>query len=117
MSYDHGLAERISAHINSEEGLAQQEMFGGISFLLHGNMVCGVIGEELIARVGPEAAERLLSESGVRVFDMTGRPMRGWVMVEARLLETGPELAAWIDRALDFTRSMPPKARKDRKVG
>jgi TfoX/Sxy family transcriptional regulator of competence genes len=110
MGYDRKLAARVAAHLAGQAGLTRREMFGGIAFMLNGNMVCGVIGEEIIARVGAEVSQALGAEPGVREFDMTGRPMRGWLLIEAQSLGTDQELAAWVGRALAFAGSLPPKS-------
>ncbi|MEJ2011413.1 MAG: TfoX/Sxy family protein [Anaerolineales bacterium] len=110
MGYDKVLADRIANQLSGNAGLTQREMFGGIAFMLHGNMVCGVIGAELIARVGIETSQELRAEPGVRDFDMNGRPMRGWLVVGAGSLDTDRDLGTWIDRALRFTNSLPPKS-------
>ena len=85
-------------------------MFGGITFLLRGNMCCGVHREALIARVGPEDAGQALGEPHTRPFDLTGRPMRAWVLVEAPGLSTEAELGKWIERAAEYAGSLPPKS-------
>ena len=77
MAYDEQLAERVRELLALREGLVERKMFGGIAWMLDGNLACGVIGDELIVRVGPEESERALAEPGTRVFDFTGRPSRG----------------------------------------
>jgi TfoX/Sxy family transcriptional regulator of competence genes len=109
VAYDHDLAERARDAISFREDVTEREMFGGITFMLAGNMACGVIGDELIVRLGAEEAERALSEDGVREFDFTGRPMRNWVVVEPSRLESDDELAEWVDSGAAFAGSLPPK--------
>ena len=106
MAYDEGLAERIHAHIGVRDGLNDRKMFGGIAWMLDGNMAVGVIGDELIVRVGPENTERALAEPNTRPFDTMGRPAKGFVMVRA---DDDATLHAWIDRGLDYAASLPPK--------
>lgn len=84
-------------------------MFGGIGFLLGGNMCVGVWKEFLILRLGPEQAATALTQPGVKAFDITGKPMRGWVMVDAADLHDRPTLQAWIDQAIHFVRTLPVK--------
>ena len=84
-------------------------MFGGVGFLWQGNMCVGVWKTSLIARLGPEQGDAALAEPHVQPFDVTGRPMRGWVMVEADGLDTDEQLAVWIDRAVAFAKTLPKK--------
>ena len=109
MAYDELLAARVRALLLDEEQLGEQPMFGGYSFLLGGNVCCGVIGEELIVRVGPAGHAAALAEPGARPFDMGGRSMRGWVFVGADALAPDATLAGWVARGLAFTRTLPAK--------
>jgi hypothetical protein len=84
-------------------------MFGGVGFLLGGNMCVGVWKEFLIVRVGPEAHEECLAEPGAKEFDITGRPMSGWVMVAPEGFETDDELKGWVAKATRFVQSLPAK--------
>lgn len=111
MAFDQTLARRVRAGLGRRAGLAEKTMFGGIAFLLHGNMACGVLGSDLIARLGDEAAAAL-AQPGVRPFDITGRPMRGWVIVESRVLHDDAALAAWVRRCAAFAASLPKKPSK-----
>jgi TfoX/Sxy family transcriptional regulator of competence genes len=89
-------------------GVTEKQMFGGLAFLVDGNMCVGVIGEELIARVGLDATDAALERPGSRLFDFSGRPMKGWITVAPDALEDDDALAAWIDDALGFVRTLPP---------
>jgi len=109
MAFDQKLAARIRAHLSKRTQVAERKMFGGITFLLQGNMCCGVHREGLIARLGPEEAERALAEPHTRVFDLTGRPMKAWVVVEPQGVATDAQLGNWVDRAAQFAGSLPPK--------
>jgi TfoX/Sxy family transcriptional regulator of competence genes len=109
MAFDEGLAQRIRERLAGTGGLSEKQMFGGISFLVDGNMCVGVIGDELIARVGPQATEAALGRPGSRLFDFSGRPMKGWITVDPDALEADEALAAWIDEALRFVRTLAPK--------
>ena len=80
-----------------------------VSVLMNGNMVCGVYKDYLILRLGEKAAADALKKSDTRPFDITGKPMKGWVMVEDRGFETDDKLKAWLDRARDFVQTLPPK--------
>ena len=83
MAYDQGLADDVRAHLGSRADLTEREMFGGIAFLLSGNMAVGVSGTELMVRVGKEAHDDVISLPGARVFDMSSRPMKGWILVSS----------------------------------
>jgi hypothetical protein len=84
-------------------------MFGGISFLLNGNMAVGVHADELMVRVGKEAHDQTVELPGARIFDLSGRPMRGWLVVGPDGLETESDLDAWIDRGRAYAETLPPK--------
>lgn len=109
MAYDEGLAQRLRETLGERPGIDEKKMFGGISFLLQGNMACGVIEDDLIVRVGPEAYEEALQEAHARPFDFTGRAMKGWIMVGPEGYEEDSDLASWVERGLGFAGSLPPK--------
>ena len=107
MAYDEALAERLRERL-ADAAVTEKRMFGGLSFLTHGNLTVGVFGDDLIVRVGPDAREAALERLGVRPFDFTGRPMRGWVVVAGEVLDDDA-LDEWLGRARAFTDSLPPK--------
>ena len=110
MAFDDGLAERIRAVLGARSDVEDRRMFGGIAFLVAGNMACGVMGDELMVRVGPDSAAGLIaSEEGARAMDMKGRPMRGWVLVEPGATADDGELERWVRRGEAFATSLPPK--------
>ena len=109
MAYDEGLATRVRDQLGDQPGLAETKMFGGLAFLLDGNMACGVRGHDLIVRVAADAAEAALREPGTRPFDLTGRPMKGWLLVDAGGHAEGDDLRRWVDRGLAYATSLPPK--------
>ena len=109
MAYDEDLANRTRAVLAAREGFREQKMFGGIAFMLKGNMACGVLGDGLLVRLGPDGADAALDEAHTRVFDMTGRPMRGFVHVESAGIEDDAGLRAWVERGAKFAESLPPK--------
>ncbi len=109
MAYDAGLAERIRAMLDERAGMVEKKMFGGLSFLLNGNMAVGVIKDELCVRVDPERFEDLLRQPCARIFDFTGKPMKGWLMVGADGLAEDNELADWIEEGTAYAGSLPPK--------
>ena len=109
MAYDEGLAGRAREILVDLPGFVEKKMFGGIGYMLHGNMACGVNGNELIVRVGPANYEQALGKPHTRPFDMTGRPMRGWVMVAPEGLESDAGLEGWVQRGVEFALSLPEK--------
>lgn len=109
MAYDEGLAQRIRESLSELPGLVEKKMFGGVGYMIRGNMACGVHGDELIVRVGPDSYEEALADVHTRPFDMTGRPMKGWVMVTPDGIESDAELDRWIQRGVEFALSLPPK--------
>jgi TfoX/Sxy family transcriptional regulator of competence genes len=109
MAFDEKLAERIRAHLRRNARVAERKMFGGIIFLVQGNMCCGVHRDALIVRVGPEEARRALAEPNTRVFDLTGRPMKAWVLVDPKGLTTAAQLGKWVDLAVKWSGSLPSK--------
>ena len=109
MAYDEGLAERIRDVLSDRADLVEKKMFGGVGFMLQGNMACGVNQDDLIVRVGPEKYEEALARSYVKEFDMTGRPMKGWVVVTASGYEDDEALESWIAEGVQFALSLPPK--------
>lgn len=110
MAYDEVLAERIRDVIGDLAEITEQQMFGGLAFLDRGKMTVGVMGDDLIVRVGPDGKEAALARPGVREFDFTGRPMRGFVVVAGEFLDDD-ELAGCIEAARTFAASLPAKAR------
>jgi TfoX/Sxy family transcriptional regulator of competence genes len=109
MAYDEALAERIRDLLAVNPDVTERKMFGGIGFMVAGNMCCGVLGDELVVRVGPEAGERALREPGVRAFDFTGRPAKGMLYVAPEVTGSEEGLAAWVEQALAHAMSLPPK--------
>ena len=109
MAYDELLAARISDVLARKKNVASKKMFGGMGFLLNGNMLVGVWKNSLIVRLGVEVAEEALREPHVRPFDITGKPMKGWALVEPIGIEDNDQLTAWIDRATKFVRTLPAK--------
>ena len=109
MAYDERLAERVRDALALREELTERKMFGGIAFMLAGNMACGVLEDELIVRVGPEESDRALAEPNTRAFDFTGRPMRGFVVIAPQGTDSDEQLAEWVDAGADFAASLPAK--------
>ena len=109
MAFDEGLAQRVRESLAHRPDLSEKKMFGGLCFLLGGNMCCGIVGEELMLRVGPEAYERVLAMDHAREMDFTGRALRGMVYVGTDGLSDDDRLAAWLAPAVDFAGGLPPK--------
>jgi TfoX/Sxy family transcriptional regulator of competence genes len=109
MPYSKSLAARIRQALTQRKSIVEKKMFGGIAFLLHGNMLVGVWQDSLIVRLGFEQGDQALAEPHVRAFDVTGRPMKGWVMVEPDGIDHDGQLCQWIERAVGFVRTLPTK--------
>jgi hypothetical protein len=109
VAYDESLAERVRGVIGDDPRLHEQKMFGGLAFMISGNMCVGVLGDDLMVRVGRDAYEEALSQPHAREMDFTGKPMRGIVYVDAVGTATDDALEGWIDRGLEFAGSLPAK--------
>ncbi len=109
MAYDEELAERVRDVLSARSEVSERKMFGGIAFMLAGNMACGVLGEKLIVRLGDEEGEKALAEDGVRPFDFTGKPMKGIVYVAPDRTSDDAGLPEWVDAGADYAASLPPK--------
>jgi hypothetical protein len=109
MAFDEALAARVRERVSREAGWLERRMFGGIAFLVDGNMAVGVLGSDLMVRVGPDADAEALTRPGTRPFDMTGRPMAGWVLVGPDGYAHEAAFAAWVDESVAFAVSLPPK--------
>jgi hypothetical protein len=109
MPYDELLAARIRAVLGALPYLTEKKMFGGVCFLVNGNMACGVYKNDLIVRVGAGNYASALSRPHARIFDITGRPMTGWVMVAPEGCANEADLGDWIGQGLAFARSLPGK--------
>jgi TfoX/Sxy family transcriptional regulator of competence genes len=114
MAFDEGLAQRIRDCLHRRAGITEKKMFGGLAFMANGHMFVGVTGEFLMARVGPIEYEPALKKPHVREMDFTGKPMKGYVYVDAPALESDRELLRWVETCLHFVASLPPKAAKPR---
>jgi hypothetical protein len=109
MAFDESLAARIRNALARKKGVVEKKMFGGVGFLLHGNILVGVWKNSLIARLGHDNYDDALLEPHVREFDITGRPMKGWVLVGPEGVENCEQLTDWIERATRFVRTLPAK--------
>jgi TfoX/Sxy family transcriptional regulator of competence genes len=110
MAYDEKLAARIRELVAEEPGLTEQKMFGGLAFLVGGNMAVAASGEGgILVRVDPEGSDALVEITAARPMEMRGRELRGWLRVDTDDLGTKRELAKWVERGTAYARSLPPK--------
>lgn len=109
MAHDSELEARIDLISLYWPGLAKKKMFGGVGYLMHGNMAFGIVKSGVVVRCGPDAYARCLSMPGVTEFDFTGRPMAGWVYVTPDAIAGEAELMAWLEQGRDFAASLPEK--------
>ena len=109
MAFDEALAARVRKSLGERPGLSERKTFGGVTFLLHGNMCCGVTNDDLMVRVGPDGREPALTRPHARPMDFTGRPMKAFVYVGADGTKADDDLRAWIARGLAFAESLPKK--------
>jgi len=108
VAYDLKLAERIRSQLDGIH-FVERKMFGGVGFLLSGNMACGVNKNDLIVRVNPEKHSALLKKPHAKPFDMTGRPMKGWLVVEEDGCKTDKQLSTWVKEGVEFALTLPVK--------
>ena len=109
MAFDEQLANSVRKQLGRKAGLVEKKMFGGLAFLINGNMSVGVHGNELIVRVAPESTDATLKETGARVFDLTGRPMKGWLLVGDAGINDPASLTKWVRRGVDYASALPKK--------
>ena len=109
MSYNEELGQRMRVHLATMRGIQEKKLFGDIGFLINGNMACGVHRDDLIVRVGDADYEAALRLKHVKVFDMTGRPMKGWITVQKPGYASDAALHGWIAKSIRFAKSLPPK--------
>jgi len=109
MAYDLRLAQRVRKLLGSAKGLSEKEQFGGIAFMLGGHVACGIIGDELLVRVGRERHDEAMQSKDARPFSLTGRPSRGWVLIAQPGLKSPASLKKWVNLGLEFARTLPPK--------
>jgi TfoX/Sxy family transcriptional regulator of competence genes len=112
MAYDEKLASRVREILREAHDVAEKKMFGGITFMIHGHMACGIAGDDLMLRIGEESYEDALKKPNVRPMDFTGRPMRGMVFVGPGGLKSRDALAAWVEKAATYARALPEKKPK-----
>ena len=115
MVYDETIAIRIRQALAGQKGISELRMMGGLCFLLHGNMLCGVEKSELVVRVGPERHTELLSQPHARPMDFTGRPLKGFLYISAAGFQTASQLKKWLQHSTEFASSLPKKRKKQRR--
>jgi len=109
MAHDETLAARIRALLEGNGAVVEKKMFGGVAFLVNGNMSVGVHKDWLIARLAADQAGQALQRPGAKVMDITGRPMKGWLMVAPVGVADDESLGAWVEESVAFAASLPPK--------
>lgn len=112
MAYDEKLADRIRTALRGRPSVAEKRMFGGLAFLLDGKMFCGIVGTDLMVRVGPDAHQAALRKPHARPMDFTGRPMKGYVFVAAAGVKSKPQVARWVEAGRDFVSHLDAKPRR-----
>ncbi len=116
MAYNQTLASRVDGVLAKEPGMTSKRMFGSICYLLNGNMCCGVVGDRLMVRVGKEQYDEVLKIKGAQPMDLTGRPLTGLILVDASAIGTEFALRRWVQMGLDFTKTLPRKIKKFKKL-
>jgi TfoX/Sxy family transcriptional regulator of competence genes len=109
MAFSEALAERIRRRLARRKAVEEKRMFGGVGFLLRGNLLVGIWKDSLVVRLGPDEGEEALKEPHVQEFDITGRPMKNWVLIEPAGIADDEQLGEWINRAEKFVRTLPAK--------
>ena len=109
MAYDELLAERLRDALRRRRGVTEKRMFGGLAFMVHGNMCCGIVKDELMVRVGKDAYDDALSQKHARPMDFTGKPLKGMVYVAKKGFAKQEDLKAWVERGMKFVKTLPKK--------
>ena len=109
MAYDKNLADRVGALLKGKRSITEKKMFGGLCFMVNGNMACGVEKNKLVVRVGPDDYEKFLKQKYVRKMDFTGKPLKGFIYVMPEGLRRTDSLKKWVDRGIQFAQSLPKK--------
>jgi len=109
LAYSEKLVKRVRQILEPTEGVTERKMFGGVAFMINGNMCCGVSEEELMLRLGPERAQKFLKEPHSREMDFTGRVIKSMLYVKPAGTRTKAALMKWVGRAIDFAAELPPK--------
>lgn len=116
MPFSERLADRVRTALQDRADVVEKKMFGGIAFMIQGSMACGVMGDDLMARLAPDQYAAALGKPHVRVMDFTGRPLKGFVYVEAAGIRTAPQLKKWVDETVTFATSAEQVAKQKKKA-
>lgn len=114
MAFDEKLADRIRRRLKTKRGIVEKKMFGGLCFMVNGNMCCGVESDDLVVRVGPKQYENALKRKHARPMDFTGKPLRGFIYVSKDGYKNDAALQDWIELGLNFVATLPTKKSKKR---
>ncbi|MBI3209050.1 MAG: TfoX/Sxy family protein [Candidatus Solibacter usitatus] len=109
MAYDLGLADRVRSVLSGTNGVSERRMFGGLAFMVDGNMCCGIVKTDLMLRMNPEQVVAALRKKHTRAMDFTGRPMKSMLYVNAKGTDSDADLERWVRQSLNFVRTLPPK--------
>ncbi len=109
MAFDEGLAQRLREALKGQKGIVEKKMFGGVGFILNGNMAVGVIKNDMVVRVSPDDNDQILKRAHARPFDFSGKPMAGWIYVEPTGIKSQANLKKWVQVGLDYAASLPTK--------
>jgi TfoX/Sxy family transcriptional regulator of competence genes len=109
MAFDVVLSERIRTKMYRRSGFTEKKMFGGICYMLNGNICCGVIKDEMVVRLDPDQTDEVLAHSCARIFDYSGHPMKGWFFISPEGVRSDQDLARWTTRSIQYAKSLPPK--------
>jgi hypothetical protein len=112
MAYDDGLAQRIREHLQDRPGVEEKKMFGGLCFMLHNHMCCGIVGDTLMARVGPDNYTACLAREHAREIDFTGKALKGMIYVSPGGVDSDADLEQWLETCIGFVHTLPPKKSK-----
>jgi len=112
MAFDEDLANRVRKILAKVDGVSEKKMFGGLCFLINGNMALGLANDDLMIRVGPESYEKMLAKPNVRKMDFTGKPLKGFLYVGTKGTDSDKDLKKWVSRSIEFAMSLPPKDKK-----
>ena len=109
MAFNAELAERVRAAVKTRKGITEQRLFGGLGFLLNGNLLVAIWKESLIVRLGVTQAEEVQLDPHIGPMDITGRPMKGWIIVAPVGVESDPQVQGWVNKAIEFVKTLVPK--------
>jgi len=112
MPFDEKLANRVRRILGTFDAVSEKKMFGGLCFLVNGNMAFGLVNDDLMIRVGPESYEKMLEQPNVRKMDFTGKPLKGFLYVDTKGTGSDKDLRKWVSKGIEFARSLPAKDKK-----